>query len=430
MRFKSTRKPPRPIWWFIAFLLLLMSSHLPLIGELISVTVLVPPGLAVYMLLRGIARFDTKFVIYFLFMTIVACLSFIINRDNPYVSLTSLIYLLYLLTPFMLRFTVPNRWRVRTAKSFWLGYRYFMLFTTILGLIQLLMMDLFVSFRDILPETFRVGGYNTTNAIIYGGSIFRANGFFFYEPSFFSQFLGIAILVEIQTRRNLFILGLYVAGILASFSGTGLILLGLGMLLIAKNSLSFSKKDAFIAFSPLFVIAFIGIYIFPDYFISRLEEFVTENSSASIRFVSPLIYVYSAFSSSFLSMLFGIGPGLSSSVRTAEVMADFPGIGKILFEYGLLGMYLIFAIYFGFCARAKMASWIQWPILLIQFVLNNGVFTPITLAFFILITLFGTTQCFSVPSRHARRRRTIQNDTLQNSEEVNLRLPSPKLNEV
>ncbi len=407
MRFKPSRKPPGTTWWFCAFMFLLMTSHVPLIGDLIPVTVLVPPGLAAYMLLRGMARFDIKLVVYFMCMTIVATLSFQINRDNPLVSPTSLVYFVYLLMPFMLRFTVPDDWRTEAAKSFWQGFRYLMILTSVLGLMQLFMMDAFVSFRDVLPETFRVNGYNTTNLITYGGSVFRANGFLFYEPSIFSQFIGLAILLEIRSRRNPFVLGLFVAGMLASFSGTGLILLGFGILLIAASTVSFSKKDILVAFLPLLVIALVGIYAFPEFFILRLEEFLTENSSAYIRFVSPFMYVYSSYTSSFISMLFGIGPGLAGSVRTAEVMADFPGIGKILFEYGLFGMALISAIYLGFCARAKMATWIRWPILLIQFVLNNGVFTPITLTFFILITLFGTTQCFAVLPRHARRRRII-----------------------
>lgn len=336
---------------------------------------------------------------------LVATVSFLMNRDNPLVSWTSFVYLIYLLSPFTMRLTLPDDWRIKASKSFWNGYRYLMLLTSLLGLLQLLMMDLFVSFRDLIPETFRVTGYNTTNEIVYGSSIFRANGFFFYEPSFFSQFLALAILVEIRTRNNLVVLGLFVAGMLSSVSGTGLIMLSLGLLIIAMRTKSVSKKAIFIASFPMLAIVWIGLYAFPEFFISRLGEFMRENSSAYTRFVAPLIYVYTSYTSSLFSMLFGIGPGLASSLRDAEVMADFPGISKILFEYGLLGTFLVTLMYLRFSAKANMVNLIQWPILLIQFFMNNGIFTPLTVTFFILIALFSSNQCFNISYNASQMRK-------------------------
>lgn len=403
----TSQPPPRAISWLLLFTLLLISSHIPLIGELIPITVLAPLGISTYILWHGMGRLDAKLVAYFISASSVATFSYLINQENPLVSPTSLVYLIYLLSPFTLRLTIPEGWRTEASEKFWQGYRYLMLLTSILGLIQLLLMDSFVSFRDALPETFRINGYNTTNAITYGGSIYRANGFFFYEPSFFSQFLGLAILVEIRKWRNPIVIILFAAAMLASFSGTGLIMLGLGLLLIASSTISASKMDALIALLPLLIITWVGVYVFPEFFISRLEEFAQENSSAYIRFISPFIYVYESYTSSFTSMLIGVGPGLAGSLRDAEIMADFPGIGKILFEYGLLGVSLVLAIYFRFCTQAMMTSWILLPIILIQFVLNNGIFTPITLTFFIFTALFSTPQCLPAPSRlHATQEYT------------------------
>lgn len=407
MTSRTLRHPAGAGWWFVVLTLILMSSHIPLVGNLISVTVLVPPMAAVYMLWHGMARFDATLVLYFLGASIVAVLSYLVNRDNPVVSPTSFVYLIYLLTPFTMRITVPDVWRARAAKSFWSGFRMLMIMTSVLGLMQLLLMDAYFSFRDIFPEDFRVDGYNTTNAIVYGGSVFRANGFLFYEPSFFSQFLGLAILVEMRTRRNPLLLALFVAGMLASFSGTGLIMLAFGLLIIASRYLVVSKKEVFVALLPLLAIVWFGTYMYPEFFLSRLEEFVQENSSAYIRFVSPFVYVFVAYTSSFVSMLFGVGPGVAGSLRAADVMADFPGVGKILFEYGLLGVTTVTSLYFTYCSRARMVMWIRWPILLIQFLLNNGVFTPVTLSFFVLVALFGSSACLpettstSLPRRPA-----------------------------
>jgi hypothetical protein len=43
---------------------------------------------------------------------------------------------------------------------------------------------------DVVPDAFLNTGFNTANPYYYGSPYYRANGFFFLEPSFFSQALG------------------------------------------------------------------------------------------------------------------------------------------------------------------------------------------------------------------------------------------------
>lgn len=392
--------PHRASGWFAVLMLLLVSQHITLIGDLIGVVLLALPASMAYMLGKGAARFDRQLVCIYLVFGAIVVASFLVNRDNEFISYASFLYVLFLSAPFTLRLTIPPAGLARSAYAFWDAYRALMVLTAVLGLMQIALAEDFFSFRDLVPEAWRVEGYNTTNAVTYGSSIYRANGFMFYEPSFFSQFLALAILVEMRRHRSLPVLALFLTAIIASFSGTGIVLLALGLLMQAVAAGSLSLRRVMAALLPLLVIAVVGIYVFPDFFLARLDEFAQENSSAYIRFIAPVLYIYEAYSASLQGLLLGVGPGVASSVRLADLMADFPGIGKVMYEYGLLGAAALVLLYIKFCSRAAMTAWIQWPFLLVQFVLNNGVFTPVTLAFFLMLAATG-----HLPARDANSSR-------------------------
>jgi len=421
---KSSRmhKPLSATSWFVMLLILLMSQHVPVLGKFIALTVIAIPILAGYLLWRRLAKLSPTLMLLYIGATIIVIISFAINSDNDLVSQDSAIYLIYLLVPFAMKISAPYAWRIGAAAGFWRGFRLIMILTSVLGLLQLLLGEHFFSFRDFLPDDFRVMGYNTTNEIVYGVPVYRANGFFFYEPSFFSQFLGLAILIEMRTKRNIGILALFLAAMIASFSGTGLILLGVGLIVMASSSAKVSYREGVITLLPLIVLGLISVYVFPEFFTARLDEFFTVNSSAYIRFVSPYLYIFHSYSSSFGNAIVGVGSGMATSLRNADVMADFSGISKIFFEYGLFGGGFVTFLYLIYCEKAKMVSWIRWPLILVQFFLNNGIFTPITLVFFILISLFATSDCFQ-----RRPFRTFVRGGLVNSDSpLSGNLPQPK----
>lgn len=391
-------------------MLILISQHIRLIGELIPVTLALLPLFMLYALATGIARFNKRAVLMHLAFSGVAVSTYVLNRHNGYISAQSFAYFICLLAPFTLKVILPRAVKTRTSKSFWSAYRAVMILTAVLGLGQLLLGEDFVSFRDLIPELWRVEGYNTTNEVSYGSDLYRANGFFFYEPSFFSQFLGLAVLMEMQTRRNPLVVALFIVGIIVSFSGTGIMLLSLGLMIQAFATGLFNARRVVQTLLPLAALGLAAVYVFPTFFLARLEEFAVENSSAYIRFISPALYIYDAFTSSAQSLLLGVGPGGATSVRFADVMADFPGLGKVLYEYGLLGGWLVTLMYLRYSSRAEMAAWLRWPFLLVQFVLNNGLFTPVTLVFFMLFSLVGR-----APQKHGRAARSphVQHCALQ-----------------
>jgi hypothetical protein len=381
-------------------------QHFPVITDNISGAVLLLP-LSAWLLWRsGLARIDARSMAWWLALLLLAVLSLALNAGESAVSWASSVFLAYLTAPFVLAIRAPGEWRRRGVR-FWLAFRLFMVSCALLGLGQVLLGEHIVSFRDLLPEAWRLEGYNTTNAVEYGSSIYRANGFFFLEPSFFVQFLAVAILVELRTWRNPAVLALFSVAMISAFAGTGFMLLAVGLLVMAGGAFRrLTRRELLLLLLPPAVLAVFVVYVFPDLLLARANEFTQENSSAYIRFVSPMLYIWDAYTSSALNVLLGVGPGVASSVRLADVMADFAGLAKMMFEYGLLGAFAITALYLRFSRKAGLVAWLGWPMLLVQFVLNNGIFTPVTLVLFILCALHGSPAAFEAAAAQRVRRRS------------------------
>jgi len=160
-------------------------------------------------------------------------------------------------------------------------------------------------FADIIFEGYMSAGYNWSNSINIAGHIFQRSNAIFREPSFFSQFLGISVLVYIQglldnpnqNAKSLMWMIIDLIAMLLSFSGTGVIITALGAILL----LMFNKAQKIITYIKchvlvviLVVIVAIGILIIPNslnrYFFSRFAEFDSSNVesiSAYIRFIKP-----------------------------------------------------------------------------------------------------------------------------------------------
>src|SRR3954471_18308335 len=78
-----------------------------------------------------------------------------------------------------------------------------------------------------LPESVTVSGYNSLIPLYWSSPVYKSNGVFFLEPSFFCQFLAIALVAELVLAPRALRLVMLAAGLLCSYSGTGLTMLAL-----------------------------------------------------------------------------------------------------------------------------------------------------------------------------------------------------------
>jgi len=103
----------------------------------------------------------------------------------------------------------------------------------------------------------------------------------------------------------------------------------------------------------------------------------------------PVLYVYDSYTNSLAGMLLGVGPGAAKNDVLTALMAYSSGIGKILFENGLLGGIPIIVIYHRFIMRTFRESWFSISVLFFVLIVNCGVQEPITLLAVMLFALFG-----------------------------------------
>lgn len=197
--------------------------------------------------------------------------------------------------------------------------------------------------ENFLPPEWRVTGFNMQAPIAYGSGVYRANGVFMQEPSFFSQFLAIAALVELAGPGRLWRLALYFVAIITSHSGTGLILLAIGMPLLVIARRPWSVVSAVLIAGLLLFLA--APYLHIEHLIARVGEFASERSSAYERFVGGFRIFESSIAADPARMLLGYGAG---NYRDLAHDLNHPAaemtLFKMVIEYGVIGSLL----YFGF----------------------------------------------------------------------------------
>jgi hypothetical protein len=245
-----------------------------------------------------------------------------------------------------------------------------------------------MSLFDLVPENFQVAGYNTRPTLFYGSAFYKANADFFLEPSFLSQYMAVAIIIEILFFGSWNRIALYGAAIFASFSGTGMVLL----LLFAVATVIQSKRWTLLYPLPLLVILLI---VFQDNqfvtaIIGRLGEFDDTNTSAFMRFIGPNEVLTSILGPDFGAFLVGRGPGFVEELNRGWLgnPVNFPVIHKLLLEYGIIGTlpFMVFIVTRFFAgSRSKLLS---AAALLMYLLLSGSLLQPHTIyLFYVLVIL-------------------------------------------
>jgi hypothetical protein len=200
--------------------------------------------------------------------------------------------------------------------------------------------DWLFDFTPRVPAFLRgPGGFNTVIAV---GSFYKSNGFFFREPSGFSFFMALALMIEALGKRRALRLGLFGLALLLTYSGTGLLALVIGML-IPMNRKTLLRVS---------VLAVIGIALFLalddamhlSFTLGRLSEFGSERSSGYIRYIAPGRLLADTALAEPATLWFGHGPG---SISRKEAGFEFhdPTWAKLVFEYGVLGFVVFVGLF-------------------------------------------------------------------------------------
>jgi hypothetical protein len=228
--------------------------------------------------------------------------------------------------------------------------------------------------ENFTPGSFIVQQFNQQAAMEYGSQEYRANGVFMLEPSFFSQVLAVAIIVELCTSGRLSRVAVYGLALVVSYSGTGLIVLAvcLPLCLVAQ------RRWGLLVFGLLVlaVVIPLQLYLHANRLLARISEFDSNQSSAYMRFVGGFRLFDKFLWEDLWRTLFGYGAGsfVSYSSRVHYYAAAEMALFKIVFEFGLVGA----VAYFGFLFSCLYCSSAPRLVILavgITFFLN-GIYVP------------------------------------------------------
>ena len=311
------------------------------------------PAVTAAAFLAGVLEINTIAFIWYALFVVVGTLSAALS-SSPHVSVLSLGFLVVAQFPLVFRCVPP-----------YMPYRRVMNFLSTVGCISALIgvmqfTSQFVVGVDVaffldthLPASVTVTGYNALIPLYWSSPVFKSNGVFFLEPSFFCQFLAIAVVAELMLGPRAVRLLILTAGLVCSYSGTGLTMLALFLPFYFLRH-GHSRLLFFATLIAAGLILF-GDVLRLDAFTRRLSEFSDVQSSGWARFLSMFTVLQRVVYANDLTFFLGRGPGtVQEQFRLFSFNAFDPTWGKVIYEYGLLGSLVYFRFfYLAFCKGPK-----------------------------------------------------------------------------
>ena len=247
----------------------------------------------------------------------------------------------------------------------------------ILGLIQVVVQivhpGLFFDPIGLLPERFLLSNYNTTYPVLRGViDLLKPNGMFTVEPSFFSQITALGLLGELAFFRRTRQIAVLMAALIASFSGTGLLIVGISLLFLAKPRIILGTLAC--AAVSVILISATG---FGEAFSSRLTELSNPGTSGHERFVAPFAALSDPWKDSSSVALFGYGAGQVTAIDNG-LDANYSAIPKVGLEYGIVGLGAFGLLWYSLFRRLCLPKTLVVALLVYYFLASGAFLQPFT----------------------------------------------------
>lgn len=233
--------------------------------------------------------------------------------------------------------------------------------------------------ETFVPPAWRTQRYNNIIPLHWGATVYKANGVVMLEPSDFSQLCAIGIInelaneltKELNRKARLIRLAVLGAGLLTSYSGTGLVVLAVAL----PAFVMLQRRWSLILYGAL-AVSFLLLFAEPlhlDVISSRAHEFESSDSSGYARFVAWRHLFAARVWTDPVATWLGQGAG-SFAAASADYGAAEMVFSKILFEFGLLGGLFYFAYIFWCLMRAPVPLAVRIAVGVAYFM--NGAYSP------------------------------------------------------
>jgi hypothetical protein len=253
------------------------------------------------------------------------------------------------------------------------------------------------NFYKLLPKDILIPQFVYLQPLAWKSHLDKPQAFFFLETSFLSQFLALALLVEVMVFRRIKRMALFAAGLFATFAGTGILLLALGLpLALGRMRL---RSALLVTLVLLLVAGAAGEAGWLDLVGGRVSEFHKAGGSANHRFVEPLdrMIQFLGQSGSFYS---GIGAGQIEKLGNHQ----FWPIAKAVIEYGLVPG-LVFYAFFLYAMFDQPPMRRLAMVMVIWFTFEGALLTAVNPVTCLLTSMFFIEQAPVVGGIKARRPR-------------------------
>lgn len=335
------------------------------------------------------------------------CTVIVSARSGPEPSVTSLLLLLVLYVP--LCFRVSDRLREQFPRVLEF-YQRIMVVGALFCLMQVAVQVAGLPYEDLfdtyLPPALIFTEYNTTYPIYYGSPILKANGFVFLEPSFASQFLAIAIIIQLMVDGKRWgRLALFGGALLATVSGTGIALLTVGLVVLAiRRGGQWTARAVTATFVLAVAVSFtpIGALL-----AERTGESSSSGSSGNARFVAPYVTIADAIGRDESVFLVGRGAGTVDGdvqfFNPTGVLVNYPALPKFIGEYGVPTALVFLVFILTVLLRNVPSPTLGLMAGTVYFVLSGSLLQPQTVYLCWLLTgLFAAARAGEVAGRRMR----------------------------
>lgn len=315
--------------------IVLQKVALPGTAGVFPLNLVIFPMMAALAFALGALEIDRRALVWLAAFLAVAALSTALS-PSPHVSLFSLAFLLVVQLPLVFRLVGQKSYADLLNFVSTLGC-FFAAVGALQFAAQFVVGSHIAFFLDTgLPEALLMKGYNSMIPLYWTSSVLKSNGVFFLEPSLFCQFTAIALVAELLCGARVLRLILLAAGLLASYSGTGLTMLALFLPF-------YLGRHGQLHLIVVALLIAVTVYVFSDAlvldaFTRRIGEFSDDQSSGWARFASMFIVLRDTIFTNDFTFALGRGAGtVQENFQRLPYYAFDPTWGKIIYEYGLVG---------------------------------------------------------------------------------------------
>jgi hypothetical protein len=364
----------------IALWAAILTQKIALPGN-IEITIVVMWAAILFLFARRLAFISLARVTGFAFLFAVIVATQIMF--NGAFSLTAVLFVVPLYALFNFVVPMSNRDYLILLRNYqWIG-----LFVAMLVLAQWGAQFTKISILNIEPligDRFLYKYYNYIQPTSWGSEWIQPNGVIFLEASLLSQFLALALIIEVFLLQRPIFIGLFFITLVSTLAGTGI------MMVILSAPLAFRIINARmillgIVMLPL-ALAFMVAFNIDAYFLQRTQEFGLEQSSGYGRFIEPYTILPRIYERDPVgSILAGIGAGNIDKLPYVNPTLVLNPISKLIGEYGWLSAIIWILYIHTIMFRANAPLFVLVPLWLQFNLMNGSLLMPIEVAFCILL---------------------------------------------